>query len=135
LRLVLPIALMALSALVARGEHEEKSYLDGETGVGYLHESYLDGTDTRNSALLRAAYEYEDVLGPQQALELSHGTEVLLPLNDVEGLSVRTRISLAVPLILELKFKVSFDAEYQNEPAASAEKWNTKSTFGLLYEF
>ena len=114
---------------------DEKRYLDGEIGVGYLHESYLDGTDTRNSPQLRAAYEYRDLLGPQQVLEVSHNTEVLLPLNDVEALLVRSRISLAVPLVLEFKFKVSFDAEYQNQPALSAEKWNTKSTFGLLYEF
>ena len=58
-----------------------------------------------------------------------------MPLNDVEGVLLRSRVSLAVPLVLELKFKVSFDAEYQNQPAASAEKWNTRSTFGLLYEF
>jgi putative salt-induced outer membrane protein YdiY len=116
-------------------EQDEKSYLDGEMGVGFLHESYLDGTSSRNSPELRAAYEYKDVVGPQQALELSHDTEVLMPLNDVEGVLLRSRVSLAVPLVLELKFKVSFDAEYQNQPAASAEKWNTRSTFGLLYEF
>ena len=44
-------------------------------------------------------------------------------------------LALAVPLIMDLKFRLSFGVEYQNEPAHSAAKWSTKSTFGLPYEF
>ena len=58
-----------------------------------------------------------------------------MPLPDVEDFLVRSDLALAVPLIMDLKFRLSFGVEYQNEPAHSAEKWSTKSTFGLLYEF
>jgi len=39
-------------------EQDDKSYLDGEIGVGYLHESFYDETDSRDNATLRAAYEF-----------------------------------------------------------------------------
>lgn len=122
-------------------ERDEKSHLDGELGAGFRHESFLldsetnEKTPARNNFELRAAYEYNDVVGPSQALELSHGTEVLLPPSDIDTFLVRSRIGLAVPLVLELKFSFSFDVEYQNEPAQGAEKWNTKGTLGLLYQF
>ena len=116
-------------------EQDAKSYLDGEIGVGYLHESFYDETNTRNNAMIRAAYEYKDTVGPKQVLELFHSTEFLLPVTEVEAFLVRSDVGLAVPLVLELKLALSFDVEYQNEPAASAEKWSTKSTFGVRYEF
>jgi putative salt-induced outer membrane protein YdiY len=116
-------------------EQDDKSYLDGEIGIGYMHESFNDETDTRNNATLRAAYEYKDTMGPKQVLEVFHTTEFLLPVTEVEAFLVRSDVGLAVPLVLELKLALSFNVEYQNEPAASAEKWSTYSTFGVRYEF
>jgi putative salt-induced outer membrane protein YdiY len=36
---------------------------------------------------------------------------------------------------MDLKLRLSFNVEYQNEPPSGAEKWSTKSTFGVLYNF
>ncbi|RFA30434.1 hypothetical protein CAI21_04990 [Alkalilimnicola ehrlichii] len=105
--------------------------LSFESGVNYVHETFRDDTsDSRPAGRLAADYEHRFGMDD---LSLFHRNEVLLGLDDIQDLMIRSRTGLRFPLIDRLTGTVQVNHDYDRSPAAGNQRTDVTYLLTLGY--
>lgn len=111
---------------------KEKFKFMAESGLGYEYTSFRNGTSEGEAILSLRTYFEKEIL---TKLNFSQDINLYPSLEDFGQYRLRSETSLIHPLKENLSLKVSFIADYDSDPVASAKETDTRLISALEYSF
>lgn len=103
-------------------------------GVSYLNEEFTTSAPSEDSLAYKWSSDYDQKFW-DDALQLFHNHEILVPSDDTEDFLFESKSGVRVPLAKILTATAEVDFDWDNKPAAGKREEDTTYSFKLGYEW